>query len=413
MLGTVVNTNTIKHSRSWTNRQLTKVTFSSESGKSDYLKAEEEEGPTRLQTVIGQQKRKNMTKKIKEDNADAAITEVSEEIESQGQIPLPTRKKPRASVEMESKKEKLPAKRPATKKAKTASNISSSSTRAIVKPKEEDSEQTCRGEPKSTPTKKRSNNNNSKIEQCITECDQLPKLWDPSCTTNLFKILSWNVNGIRALLKNYPEALVDLANEHRPDLICLQETKLQESHVMDPKLELKGVLLEKEGYDSYWSCSKTKKGYSGTAVFLKRNDNKTTSFNTSGTGKQQQKKLQSFFKKKKVEATTQDEATTEAQSEVNEQRGESSQPSSNSLFTPLNISYGLGNDSGDPEGRCITIDYHMFTIINIYVPNSGDGLVRLDYRTKEWDVELRKVMKDIEKTRGLPVILVGDLNVGS
>jgi len=79
----------------------------------------------------------------------------------------------------------------------------------------------------------------------------------------------------------------------------------------------------------------------------------------------------------------------------------------------LNISFGLGNSDHDQEGRSITVDYPLFSITNIYVPNSGQKLERLDYRTKQWDVHFVEVMKAMEKERGVPVLWLGDLNVGT
>ena len=243
-----------------------------------------------------------------------------------------------------------------------------------------------------------------KTEQSITERDPLPKLW--SKPTNMFKIISWNVNGIRAVVKNYPNALSDLVKEHKPDLICLQETKLQECHVTDPKLKLQG-LLEAFGYDSFWSCSTEKKGYSGTAVFVKRCLTSKTSTDadkiTCSKSEKQQKSLASFFKPKQPSAAPVNETATDT--------GKTDTISNTKLF-PFEVSYGL-NNSHDPQGRCITVDYPLFSITNAYVPNSGDGLVRLDYRTKQWDVQFAQYMKAKEETRGVPVIMIGDLNVGT
>ena len=82
----------------------------------------------------------------------------------------------------------------------------------------------------------------------------------------LLQAISWNVDGLRA--PGRTEVLAKLVADEAPDMICLQETKLQESHVKD----WEGVL---EGYTSYWSCSTVKKGYAGTAVFLKSDSSST------------------------------------------------------------------------------------------------------------------------------------------
>ena len=113
-----------------------------------------------------------------------------------------------------------------------------------------------------------------------------------------FTVISWNVAGLRAILRNHPTALSDLATKYDADVICLQETKLQEVHVDDPKLKIKGHLLEKEGYDSYFSCSTTKKGYSGTAVFVKRHEQGDES-----KSKKKQATMDSFFGSKKKDET--------------------------------------------------------------------------------------------------------------
>ena len=78
------------------------------------------------------------------------------------------------------------------------------------------------------------------------------------------KIITYNVAGLRGLLKNKPNVIKDLVEKNNPDILCLQETKLQENHVNDFR-----DMLSDEGFSSYWSCSVDKKGYSGTAIFVK------------------------------------------------------------------------------------------------------------------------------------------------
>jgi exonuclease III len=70
------------------------------------------------------------------------------------------------------------------------------------------------------------------------------------------------------MMKKHPTELADLCKKHDLDMLCLQETKLQEILLDDPRLKLRGYLSD-AGYDEYWSCSTAKKGYSGTAVFVK------------------------------------------------------------------------------------------------------------------------------------------------
>ena len=146
------------------------------------------------------------------------------------------------------------------------------------------------------------------------------------------KFISWNVNGIRACVK---KGFLDFFNEVDADILCLQETKLQEGQID----------LDLEGYHQYWNYAE-KKGYSGTATFSK--------------------------------------------------------------VEPKSISYGLGIEEHDTEGRVITIEYEDYYLVNVYTPNSQRGLLRLDYRMK-WEDDFRQHLKDLESKK--PVILCGDLNV--
>lgn len=146
------------------------------------------------------------------------------------------------------------------------------------------------------------------------------------------KLLSWNVNGMRAVMK---KGFLDFVSEADPDILCVQETKMQEGQAEVPL----------EGYYQYW-CSADRKGYSGTAVFTK----------------------------------------TE----------------------PLSVSYGLGIDVHDHEGRLITCEYDNFYLVNVYVPNAQNELKRLDYRM-EWEDDFRSYLKGLEDSK--PVITCGDFNV--
>ena len=146
------------------------------------------------------------------------------------------------------------------------------------------------------------------------------------------KLISWNVNGIRAAMG---KGFLDFAKEQDPDVLCIQETKMQEGQAEVPL----------EGYHQYW-CSAEKKGYSGTAVFSK----------------------------------------TE----------------------PISVTYGIGIDEHDHEGRVITCEYEGFYLVNVYVPNSQDGLKRLDYRMK-WEDDFQGYLKKLEENK--PVVTCGDFNV--
>jgi exodeoxyribonuclease-3 len=118
------------------------------------------------------------------------------------------------------------------------------------------------------------------------------------------KLISWNVNGLRACIT---KGFFDFVAEQQPDILALQETKMQPE-------QFEG---EVTGYSVYWNSAE-KKGYSGTAVFVKRE--------------------------------------------------------------PLSVTYGLGMPEHDTEGRVITLEYPSFYFVTVYTPNSQDGLRRLDYR---------------------------------
>lgn len=254
-------------------------------------------------------------------------------------------------------------------------------TAAIISPKR-----------KPSPTRKAADH------QRITNIDVLPKLWNDDMAKEMgsytFKIASWNVAGLRALVRKMPNALAELCQKHDLDMLCLQETKLQEGHLEDPKLKLKGM-LDEAGYDEYWSCSTVKKGYSGTCVFVKRQGK--GNYNNKG----KQTKMDSFFGSKKKDKVTTSEKASDLDSAI---------PVSSEVLTPTNVGYSVEKEI-DNEGRVIVLEFPWATIANVYVPNSGQKLERLDYRTKEWDNFFLKFMQDKQNQRGLPVIWLGDLNI--
>lgn len=173
------------------------------------------------------------------------------------------------------------------------------------------------------------------------------------------------------------------------DLLCLQETKLQDVHLDDPKLKFRGCLKE-YGYDDYWTCSVEKKGYSGTAVFVKRSDKKT----------QKQATIKTFFSSKKAGGQKEASESTAAENQVEAPQ----------RLAPSAVSFGIGKDI-DKEGRTVVLDFPFATIVNVYVPNAGQDLSRLDYRVKEWDKDFLGFVKKKQEDRGLPIIWLGDLNV--
>lgn len=146
------------------------------------------------------------------------------------------------------------------------------------------------------------------------------------------KLISWNVNGLRACLgKNFME-FFDYVDA---DIFCLQETKIQEGQVD----------WNKEGYYAYWNYAE-KKGYSGTAIFSKEK--------------------------------------------------------------PLNVTYGIGIEEHDKEGRVITLEFDNYYMVTVYTPNSQNGLARLEYRMK-WEDDFRNYLLNLKKSK--PVIVTGDMNV--
>ena len=146
------------------------------------------------------------------------------------------------------------------------------------------------------------------------------------------KLISWNVNGIRACVgKDFKSFFKDID----ADIFCIQETKCQEGQIE----------LEFDGYKSFWNSAE-KKGYSGTAIFTKKQ--------------------------------------------------------------PINVTYGIGIEEHDKEGRVITLEFDNFYMVNIYTPNSKRKLERLDYRCI-WEDEIRKYLLKLNENK--PVIMCGDLNV--
>lgn len=146
------------------------------------------------------------------------------------------------------------------------------------------------------------------------------------------KFISWNVNGLRACIT---KGFEDFFNEIDADIFCLQETKLNDGP----------AVFAPEGYYAYWNYAE-KKGYSGTAIFTKKE--------------------------------------------------------------PISVTYGMGIEEHDKEGRLITLEFEDYYFITVYVPNSKRELLRLDYR-KVWEDDFLSYIKALDEKK--PVIYCGDLNV--
>jgi exodeoxyribonuclease-3 len=161
------------------------------------------------------------------------------------------------------------------------------------------------------------------------------------------KIYSWNVNGIRAVVRK--GALQDFIKKHQPDILALQETKAKQGQAE----------INFEGYEEYWN-SATKPGYSGTAIFTKIKPLKVVNGFPD-----------SFAKKYNfVDDKTRDAAE---------------------------------------EGRVIAAEFDDFWLVSVYTINAKDDLSRLELKHKHWDPAFLAYVKELEKTK--PVIFTGDLNV--
>lgn len=140
------------------------------------------------------------------------------------------------------------------------------------------------------------------------------------------KLISWNVNGLRASVN---KGFKEFFEEIQADVFCIQETKMQ--------IEQLNIIIESifQGYHQYWNSAE-KKGYSGTAIFTKKE--------------------------------------------------------------PISVKYGLGIEEHDKEGRLITLEYDNFYIVNCYTPNSKRELERLPYRMI-WEDEVRKYLISLDKIK--------------
>jgi len=313
-------------------------------------------------------------------------------------------------------KKKAAPKKKASPKKKVAKGTESSSDEEPPKAKKKatpkkrksksttsDSEDDDSSTTKTTKKKKSSSSPKKKAKaadhQRWTERMPLTRLWNPETAMTskgsyTFTVISWNVAGLRAFIKKQPDALANLAQRYQADVICLQEHKLQDVHLDDPKLKIREHFEEKlGGFESHWSYSTTKKGYSGTAMFIRKRGGGGDDASKKG---KKQAKIGAFFTSKNKEG---DEAT----------KGDSIGDIPVSHLQPLNVMTELGLPKHDGEGRTVTAEFPLFHLTNVYVPNSGQKLDRLGYRTEEWDTDFLNKMQQLEK--GKPVIWLGDLNV--
>ena len=132
------------------------------------------------------------------------------------------------------------------------------------------------------------------------------------------RLISWNVNGIRACMD---KGFMDFFKEIDADIFCLQETKLQEGQIE----------MDLPGYYQYWNYAE-KKGYSGTAMFTKKE--------------------------------------------------------------PVSVTYGIGVEEHDHEGRVITAEFEEYYVVTVYTPNAQRELTRLSYRM-QWEEDFLKYLKKL------------------
>ncbi len=193
------------------------------------------------------------------------------------------------------------------------------------------------------------------------------------------KMISWNVNGLRACVT---KGFTDYFNDVDADVFSIQETKLQEGQID----------FAPEGYYAYWNYAE-KKGYSGVAVFTKK-DVDADVFSIQET---------------KLQEGQIDFAPEGYYAYWNyaEKKGYSGV----AVFTkkkPISVSYGIGIDKHDHEGRVITLEFEDFYHVTCYTPNSQSENARLAYRMN-WEDDFRDYINELDAVK--PVILTGDLNV--
>jgi exodeoxyribonuclease-3 len=161
------------------------------------------------------------------------------------------------------------------------------------------------------------------------------------------KIYSWNVNGIRAVVRK--GAIQEFMAKHQPDILCLQETKAKQGQAE----------IEFDGYEEYWNSAE-RPGYSGTAIFTKVKPLKVV----NGFPEDFAKKY-NFIDHKTADTAK--------------------------------------------EGRVLAAEFDKFWVVTVYTINAKDDLTRLELKHKHWDPAFLAYVKELEKSK--PVIFCGDLNV--
>lgn len=156
------------------------------------------------------------------------------------------------------------------------------------------------------------------------------------------RIYSWNINGLRAVTKK--NDFKNFIDKEKADILALNETKISDENLKNES-SLKNIAGN--GYEGFFNCCQTKKGYSGVAIFTK--------------------------------------------------------------YKPISVVKGIGISKHDEEGRALTMEFNDFFVIATYIPNAGQNLVRLKYRVEEWDKAFQEYLIGLSSKKN--VIWLGDINV--
>lgn len=184
-------------------------------------------------------------------------------------------------------------------------------------------------------------------------CDPITRpVFPPSELSHQLRVAAWNLNGMRAFMQKRSGLLRELWEAEQLDILGITETKITEKEKCDEmEKEIKKALKGVAEVHCVWNMCSVKKGYSGSLAIIRK----------------------SVFDRS------------------------------------LGVKFGFG--ATDPEGRLITLDFATTAVVIAYVPNSGQTLERLSYRTSTWDKQLAAYCQELNTAKRYGVILAGDLNV--
>lgn len=231
-------------------------------------------------------------------------------------------------------------------------------------------------EPRAAPARRRSSSHNSKkpppvMRWEVTDPPLPPRAPPLASDVPALRVVSWNVNGIRALLQKDPDVLDRVAREENADVFVLQETKIQAKQVD----EIDARVLAEYPH-RIWNCSTARLGYSGTAL---------------------------FSREAPLNAWTDPFVATEKRS--------SRQTSQTSDDEKLELELKKNECAFKREGRVVVAEFPRVFVVGAYVPNSGAELARLGARTNAWDPSAARYLRALEAKK--PVVYCGDLNVAA